>query len=214
MKICPWYKNVFNGGLFSYKRLIFCMSVFFNTLFFLAAIAHNPPSWYTNDDFRMMTIVSGAYSGTPSPDIVFMRYPVGLLLSGLYRITTNVPWYGIFTMLCMFAPSYVFCYYIIKKAYEKNRVSLGIILYFLLFMFFIQKYICLPQFTLTSAFLGVGAFALLHEMPDVNNKRHIALAALFAVLSFSVRSKAFYLILPALLWIIAVRILKDKQDKR
>lgn len=214
MKICPWYKNVFNGGLFSYKRLIFCMSVFFNTLFFLAAIAHNPPSWYTNDDFRMMTIVSGAYSGTPSPDIVFMRYPVGLLLSGLYRITTNVPWYGIFTMLCMFAPSYFFCYYIIKKAYEKNRVSLGIILYFLLFMFFIQKYICLPQFTLTSAFLGVGAFALLHEMPDVNNKRHIALAALFAVLSFSVRSKAFYLILPALLWIIAVRILKDKQDKR
>lgn len=214
MKICPWYKNLFNGGLFSYKRLIFCMSVFFNTLFFLAAIAHNPPSWYTNDDFRMMTIVSGAYSGTPSPDIVFMRYPVGLLLSGLYRITTNVPWYGIFTMLCMFAPSYVFCYYIIKKAYEKNRVSLGIILYFLLFMFFIQKYICLPQFTLTSAFLGVGAFALLHEMPDVNNKRHIALAALFAVLSFSVRSKAFYLILPALLWIIAVRILKDKQDKR
>lgn len=214
MKICPWYKNVFNGGLFSYKRLIFCMSVFFNTLFFLAAIAHNPPSWYTNDDFRMMTIVSGAYSGTPSPDIVFMRYPVGLLLSGLYRITTNVPWYGIFTMLCMFVPSYVFCYYIIKKAYEKNRVFLGIILYFLLFMFFIQKYICLPQFTLTSAFLGVGAFALLHEMPDVNNKRHIALAALFAVLSFSVRSKAFYLILPALLWIIAVRILKDKQDKR
>lgn len=214
MKICPWYKNVFNGGLFSYKRLIFCMSVFFNTLFFLAAIAHNPPSWYTNDDFRMMTIVSGAYSGTPSPDIVFMRYPVGLLLSGLYRITTNVPWYGIFTMLCMFVPSCVFCYYIIKKAYEKNRVFLGIILYFLLFMFFIQKYICLPQFTLTSAFLGVGAFALLHEMPDMKNKRHIILAALFAALSFSVRSKAFYLILPALLWIIAVRILKDKQDKR
>lgn len=214
MKIRQWYKNIFSCSLLSYKRLIFCMSVFFNTLFFLAAIAHNPPSWYTNDDFRMMTIVSGAYSGTPSPDIVFMRYPVGLLLSGLYRITTNVPWYGIFTMLCMFVPSCVFFYYIIKKAYEKNRVFLGILLYFLLFMFFIQKYICLPQFTLTSAFLGVGAFALLHEMPDTNNKRHIILAALFAALSFSIRSKAFYLILPALLWVIAVRIFKDKKDKR
>lgn len=161
----------------------------------------------------MMTIVSGAYSGTPSPDIVFMRYPIGLLLSGLYRITTGVPWYGVFTMLCMFVPSCVFCYYFIKKAYEKNRVFLGILLYFLLFMFFIQKYICLPQFTLTSAFLGVGAFALLHEMPNTNNKRHIALAVLFAALSFSIRSKAFYLILPALLWVIAVRIFKDKQNK-
>lgn len=214
MKICQWYKNLFKGGLFSYKKLIFSISVFFNALFFLAAIAHNPPSWYTNDDFRMMTIVSGAYTGTPSPDIVFMRYPVGLLLSGLYSITRNVPWYGIFTMLCMFVPSCVFCYYIIKKAYEKNRVFLGIILYFLFFMFFIQKYICLPQFTLTSAFLGVGAFALLHEMPDINNKRHIILASLLAVLSFSIRSKAFYLILPALLWVIAVRIFKDKRDKR
>lgn len=212
MKIYQRYK--FSNSLFSYKRLIFYISVFFNALFFAAAIAHNPPNWYTNDDFRMMTIVSGAYSGTPSPDIVFMRYPIGLLLSGLYRITTDIPWYGIFTMLCMFVPSCVFCYYIIKKTYEKNRVFLGILLYLLLFILFIQKYICLPQFTLTSAFLGIGAFALLHEMPDINNKRHIILAALLAALSFSIRSKAFYLILPALLWVIAVRIFKDKQNKR
>lgn len=212
MKIYQRYK--FSNSLFSYKRLIFYISVFFNALFFAAAIAHNPPNWYTNDDFRMMTIVSGAYSGTPSPDIVFMRYPIGLFLSGLYRITTDIPWYGIFTMLCMFVPSCVFCYYIIKKTYEKNRVFLGILLYLLLFILFIQKYICLPQFTLTSAFLGIGAFALLHEMPDINNKRHIILAALLAALSFSIRSKAFYLILPALLWVIAVRIFKDKQNKR
>ncbi len=190
------------------------MSVFFNAVFFLAAIAHNPPNWYTNDDFRMMTIVSGAYSGTPSPDIVFMRYPIGLFLSGLYRITANIPWYGLFTMLCMFFPSCVFCYYIVKNAYEKNRVFLGIFLYAMLFMFFIQKYICLPQFTLTSAFLGVGAFAVLHEMPDTNNTKHIFLAGIFAVLSFSIRTKAFYLLLPALIWIIAVRIFKDKKDKK
>ena len=133
MKVCRGYKTIFSKSLFSYKKLIFCMSIFFNILFFLAAIAHNPPNWYTNDDFRMMTIVSGAYSGTPSPDIVFMRYPIGFLLSGLYRITTNIPWYGLFTMLCMFAPSCVFCYYIIKKAYEKNRVFLGVFLYLLLF---------------------------------------------------------------------------------
>lgn len=214
MKVCRGYKTIFSKSLFSYKKLIFCMSIFFNILFFLAAIAHNPPNWYTNDDFRMMTIVSGAYSGTPSPDIVFMRYPIGFLLSGLYRITTNIPWYGLFTMLCMFAPSCVFCYYIIKKAYEKNRVFLGVFLYLLLFILFIQKYICLPQFTLTSAFLGVGAFALLHEMPDTHNAKHVILAALFAALSFSIRSKAFYLILPALIWVIAVRIFKDKQGKR
>ena len=211
MKVCPWDKAMDGEGRPAYKRKIFLLSLICNALLFLAAIVHNPPSWYTNDDFRMMTIVSGAYSGTPSPDIVFMRYPIGLLLSGLYRITTSVPWYGLFTMLCMFFPSCVFCYYIVKKAYEKNRVFAGIFLYFLLFMLFIQKYVCLPQFTLTSAFLGVGAFALLHEMPDKSCTKHIVLVCIFAVFSFSIRSKAFYLIVPALIWVIAVRIFRDKR---
>ena len=214
MKICRLFKPEFDKSRLSYKKHIFCMSVFFNLLFFLTVIARNPPNWYTNDDFRMMTIVSGAYSGTPSPDIVFMRYPIGLLLSGLYCITTNIPWYGLFTMLCMYIPSCIFCYYIIKKAYEKNRTFLGIILYLLLFLLFIQKYICLPQFTLTSAFVGVGAFALIHEMPDTKNKKHILSAVLFAALSFSIRSKAFYLILPAILLVIAVRVFKDNHNKR
>ena len=214
MKACRWYEPAFDKSSPSYRKHILCISVFFNILLFLAAIARNPPNWYTNDDFRMMTIVSGVYSGTPSPDIVFMRYPIGLLLSGLYRVTTVIPWYGVFTMLCMFVPSCVFCYYIVKKAYEKNRVLLGVFLYLMLFIFFIQKYICLPQFTLTSAFLGVGAFALLYEMPETNNAKHVISAVIFAALSFSIRSKAFYLILPALIWVILVRTFKDKRRKR
>lgn len=214
IKICRFFKNVFCEGLHTKNKLILCMSVFFNALFFMAAMAHNTPCWYTNDDFRMMTIVSGAYSGTPSADIVFMRYPMGLLLSGLYRISANIPWYGLFTELCMYVPSCIFCYYIVKKAYEKNRTFLGVVLYLLLFLFFIQKYVCLPQFTLTSAFLGVGALTLLREMPEAKNARHIIFAAFLAALSFSVRSKAFYLIMPAMLWVIAVRMFKDKRKKR
>ena len=196
----------------AHLRLIFWLSILFNALFFAAAMAHNPPVWYTNDDFRMMTIVSGAYTGTPNPDIVFMRYPIGLLLSSLYTLTTAVPWYGIFTMLCMYIPSCIFCYSIVKKAYKKNNTLLGIFLYFILFTLFIQKYICLPQFTLTSAFMGAGSLALLYEMPEKKNIKHIVLAALCTVVSFSVRSKAFYLLLPAILLVIFVRILRDGRN--
>lgn len=55
------------GNKKAHIRLIFWLSVLFNALFFAAAIAHNPPAWYTNDDFRMMTIVSGAYTGDAQP---------------------------------------------------------------------------------------------------------------------------------------------------
>lgn len=124
MKIHRLLKNGLFSGSPSKNRRILYIAVFFNALLFMAAMAHNIPHWYTNDDFRMMTIVSGAYSGKPSADIVFMRYPMGLLLSGLYRITTAVPWYGLFTELCMFVPSCIFCYYTVKKACEKNRTAL------------------------------------------------------------------------------------------
>lgn len=190
---------------------ILWLSIVFNALAFAAAMAHNPPTWYTNDDFRMMTIVSGAYTGTPNADIVFMRYPVGLLLSGLYTLTAALPWYGLFTMLCMFLPSCLFCYYIVKKAYEKKLTVLGIGLYILLFVFIIQKYICLPQFTMTSAFMGVGAMVLLFEMPEEKNSKQVILATVCAVVSFSVRSKAFYMLVPAILLIVAVRILRDRR---
>lgn len=195
------------------KRLrlfLFC-SFLVNAILFLAVIAHNPPVWYTNDDYRMMSIVSGAYSGEPSPDIVFMRYPMGLFLSALYRMTTAVPWYGIFTMLCMYFPSCIFFYYLLKKTYEKRMTLLGVALYLLIFCFLIQKYISLPQYTLTSGFLGTGALAILHEMPETKYKKHIVGAGVLALLSFSVRSKAFYLLLPAFAVVIAFRVIKDKR---
>lgn len=194
-------------------RLILLFSVVFNLLAFLLVIAIYPPVWYTNDDYRMMTIVSGAYTGTPNADIVFMRYPIGLMLSGLYTLTTQIPWYGIFTMLCMFIPCCVFCHYIVKKAYLKNRTLLGVCIYVFAFLFLIRKYICLPQFTLTSAFMGVGAIVLLYEMPSNKNIKHIVLAVICAVISFSVRSKGFYLLLPVMALIIIVRLVNEKGTK-
>lgn len=194
-------------------RLILLFSVVINLLSFLTVIAIYPPVWYTNDDYRMMTIVAGAYTGTPNADIVFMRYPIGLMLSGLYSLTTQIPWYGLFTMLCMFIPCCIFCHYIVKKAYLKNRTVLGVSIYMLAFLFLVKKYICLPQFTLTSAFMGVGATVLLLEMPANKNIKHISLVGICVMFSFSVRSKAFYMLLPLIALIIIVRLVNEKGTK-
>lgn len=194
-------------------KLIFLFSVVFNLLAFFVTIAVYPPAWYTNDDYRMMTIVSGAYTGTPCPDIVFMKYPMGYLLSGLYSITTAVPWYGVFTMTCMFIPSCIFCYYIVKKAYLKKHTVLGVCIYVLAFIFVIRKYICLPQYTLTAAFLGVGAITLIYEMPAQKSLKHIIFASILATMSFSIRTKGFYLLLPLIALIIIVRLANERGKK-
>ena len=104
-------------------------------------------------------------------------------------------------------------YYIIKKAYLKNITAVGVALYAILFLFFIQKYIRLPQFTLTSAFMATGAIVLFHEMPAHHNAKQIILAALCCLGSFSVRSKTFYILLPIIILIIVVRLIREKGTK-
>lgn len=193
--------------------LILLFSVVINAMAFLEVICKTPPVWYTNDDYRMMTIVSGAYTGTPSADIVFMRYPIGWMLVCLYSLMPGIAWYGLFTMACMYIPSCIFCYYLIKKAYLKHMPLVGAVLYGLLFLLFIRKYICLPQFTLTSAFMGIGAIVIIHEMPPKKNIGHIMLAVFCCVVSFSVRSKAFYLLLPLLGLVAVLRLLNEKGTK-
>lgn len=57
--------------------------------------------WYTmgiyletNDDRYIASILSGALTGEPDAHAVYLNYLLSLPLVGLYRITTNIPWYG------------------------------------------------------------------------------------------------------------------------
>jgi len=98
------------------KMLLFICSFVMNTALFLLNISFYNCVFATNDDYRMSLIVSGAYTGKPSANLVFMKYPVALLMSSLYRITTAVPWYGIGTMLCIFVPSCIICHFMLRES--------------------------------------------------------------------------------------------------
>ena len=49
-----------------------------------------------NDDMVIKDILAGAYSGTPDGHTNQMLYPIGFLISGLYRLMPQVPVFGIF----------------------------------------------------------------------------------------------------------------------
>ena len=56
-----------------------------------------------NDDSMMEMIVSGAYTGMPEARNIQSYYPLGLFLSGMYRLFGAFPWYGLFLVLCQAA---------------------------------------------------------------------------------------------------------------
>ena len=73
----------------------------------------------TNDDTAIRSFASGSYSGEPSPYLVFVQYPLGFLLSGLYTWFPCVSWYGLFLLFsvwCLWMCCFINCYYAAKRS--------------------------------------------------------------------------------------------------
>lgn len=181
------------------KRRLMLLSAALNLLLFLIAFAWHPPIWATNDDYRMSVILSGAYLGEPSADAVFLLYPLGLLLSLLYRLFPSLPVYGIYTELAMFISCCVFFYAILEPMQSAGNPLLGLFLYLSLYLIALNKYTILPQFTLTSAYMGIAAAVLIWRIPRSRSTVSGALfAALLSLLSLWTRAKVFYLLAPVI----------------
>ena len=56
----------------------------------------------TNDDGFMAEILSGSLGGKPEPHIVYVNYLLSYPVSLLYRITIQIPWYGLLLLACQF----------------------------------------------------------------------------------------------------------------
>lgn len=62
-----------------------------------------------NDDMVIKDILAGVYSGTPDGHTNQMLYPIGLIISGLYRFMPGMPVFGIFLCVC-----FGICFYLIS----------------------------------------------------------------------------------------------------
>lgn len=183
-----------------------------NTALFLLSISFYNCVYATNDDYRMSLIVSGAYTGEPSDNLVFMKYPIALLISSLYKITTAVPWYGIATMLCIFIPSCIICYFVLRETKKSGHLVIGFSIYILFYLFIVQKHVVLPQFTLTAAFMALAWVVMLWYMPKNRGIVYIIFTALLAAIAFSIRMKVFFMISPVAILVVVIRLLKEHSE--
>ena len=91
------------------------ISIFLNIIILLPFLFTNTMKFETSDDFIMELIVSGAYDGTPTPQIMFMNIIIGYLLAFLYRFCLNINWYTTFQIFIIFCSMITVSYYILKK---------------------------------------------------------------------------------------------------
>lgn len=197
------------------KLKLILLACLLNLILFIFDYIFYGSNFATNDDYRMNLLSSGAYTGTPEANIVFIKYGLGFLLSLLYHITTTIPWYGICMALSMFISCVVILYYLLKCFKKHNFTIFGLIFYLIFYIFVIQQTVILPQFTLISAYLAVACLFMSFFTPKdlYNAKLHILGIFILGFLSANYRDKVFLMILPMIIIVILYRIYRSDQKK-
>lgn len=151
-----------------------------------------------NDDILIADITSGAYTGTPEAHNIQMLYPLGLILSSLYRIARGLDWYGIFLagtqFVCLTILLAVSLYYLqieVKEKRPRRIISYALITCILVTL--VIPHLVILQYTFTCAFLSATAaflFLTTEKRPGL-----IAGVAML-LLAFVTRSEMMLLTLP------------------
>ena len=189
------------------------LAIIINGILFLYALSKGTAYYISNDDYRLRLISSGAYTGDPSYQLVFIKAFIGYVLQFLYEINQTIQWYDFYTLLCMYLPTTYLLYTLIKQ--KKVIIKLiNFFIYFLFYIFILYKHIMLPQFTIISAFCGLGAVCSLINLLEANNfkKKYVTifLFCVFNLLCFGIRDEIFFMVLVMEVFILIVNVLIDK----
>lgn len=178
-------------GIFSLLTvgLLFCL---FRSL--------SPFIYQTNDDPFLKMILSGEMTGTPCPRSFYISYPAGLLISGLYRLFPQFPWYGIFFCSMFFLTMSIVLYCLLKQEKSLPPRLLTVFLFCLFSYGFLFLHIAELQYTTATAMVGCGALFLFMLSNPADSLRETLKNCrgflLLSVCSFLVRGQAFLMFLP------------------
>lgn len=184
------YRSLFIG-IFS-TGIIALLFFYFRSL--------SPFIYQTNDDPFLKMILSGEMTGAPCARSFYISYPAGLLISGLYKLFPQLPWYGLFFCLAHFLTMVIVLYSLLKLEKSLPVRLLTTVLFSIFSYGFLFLHIAELQFTTVTAIAGCGAlflFALSSPADSLRDtlKNHIGFL-LLSVYSFSVRGQAFFMFFP------------------
>lgn len=158
-------------------------------LFIVAFVS--PFIFETNDDTKMMMLVSGIFSGTPEDYGVFIHPLLSLFLSQLYTFIPELPWYPLawFMMLFMAYLGWV------KVVCAKVSSIPNQLLLILAFLCFLLQSLFYLQFTIVAGTLAFSGYILLlvHFQEARLSRSEVWLGSVLCLLSLMVRVESFFL---------------------
>ena len=75
--------------------LLMLLSFVITGIYFIFIYQKIPFIYDINDDVAMRNVAAGVITGTPDAHLLHVKYCLGLLIAGMYRIVPGLDWYGI-----------------------------------------------------------------------------------------------------------------------
>ena len=176
------------------------VSVFSVILLFFCFRQRSPFIYQTNDDLFLKMLVSGEMCGICQTHLFHISYPVGVLLSGLYKLFPKFPWYGLFFCLVIGLVMAIILrlFLLLENSLLIRLVTL------LLFMFFSYGFLFLHiaelQFTVVAAIAGCGALFVFVLAPEADSYRKVLKNnigfLLLSACALCIRNQVFFMFLP------------------
>lgn len=154
-----------------------------------------------NDDTMMRNILSGSYTGHASPRCYFMLYPLGILLSLLYRVIPFVQWYDVFLITCQFVCLFLVLVRLMKICRGQKEKIITVFLWVFIVIIYLLNYLVFVTFTVTGGLMAATAVFLFVTEEDRENlfRKSVPSIILIAV-AFCIR----YMVIPMMLPFICI----------
>ena len=150
-----------------------------------------------NDDTSMQKLAAGTITGKPDGHLIFMTYPAGCIISGLFRFIPGIDWYGLFLVGCLFLSYFIIVSRVFLRSADKPRPIITVVIVSMLITAFLLIDSLLQfQFTLVAGVLGATALFCLTSSGDELKISDYLLAWFLLLLSAMVRVMVFYMVLP------------------
>ena len=225
-----------NGQKYSIPVMVVTCAIVFTALIGILTFVCFPPYLATNDDVMLKAIVSGEITGSPEAHLIYIMYPLGLILKYFYSITKAVPWYDFF-MMGIHLAAYVLLMIRVGEVFtglnktvfskltgnecrESSQKSFGNAGSFvpalaaiaggLLFLIVDYKYLVLHQYTSLAATLAAVAlfYVLTVKIKDgALCMKDCVIVGILLILTLWMRKQVFFMAVPLFVLAVVYRIL-------
>lgn len=151
-----------------------------SALFLLVWLCVFPFRYAMNDDIAIESVLSGQYTGIPDGHAIYVKYPLGWMISCFYRFIPTVNWYKVIMLIiCWFAMAVVV--YGLLNRYKKNTM-MHCLLYFAGISLLWAQCFTVFTFSTCGAFVAASAviaYAMLSDEDERKIKMILPILLLF-----------------------------------